>query len=301
MWKDIWAKVENKPMFILIGIILLIIIGLEITATVYLPELKKTLFDAIEAKNLQAVINFFIFSTVFLTLFGFVQGIKEYIGHRWAIFIRTALVKILQKKWVRKGAPQIDNPDQRINQDTYMATDMAVSNILEIIISFFITVVLVIQSFNMVGIWAGALVYTAVVSGLMLLFNRPLVKNEIHYQKAEADHRFSLAKIAIGVGDFTSKEKYKLLLDKYIAYIGVVLGFQMFSSVSRQVSDIIPYVILLPLYFAGTITLGSVMQGVSIFVLIVINATIMLQLYPRVTKAQASWHRIKEFYEEVSK
>lgn len=301
MWKAIWAKIDNKPIFISIGIALLLIIGLEIAGTVYLPELKKTLFDSIEAKNLQAVIDYFIFSTIFLTLFGFIQGIKEYVAHRWAIFIRTSLVKTLQKKWVKKGAPQIDNPDQRINQDTFMATDLAVSNILEIIISAVITVILVIQSFNMTGIWLGALIYTVVVSGLMLFFNKPLVKSEIEYQRAEADHRFSLAKIALGSGDYTSKANYKRLLDKYVSYIGVVLGFQMFSGVSRQVSDIIPYALLLPLYFAGSMTLGSVMQGVSIFVLIVINATIMLQLYPRVTKAQASWHRIKEFYDEVNK
>jgi hypothetical protein len=43
------------------------------------------------------------------------------------------------------------------------------------------------------------------------------------------------------------------------------------------------------------------MAAVSTFELIVINATILVQLYPESTKVAASWGIVNGFYKEISK
>ena len=62
--------------------------------------------------------------------------------------------------------------------------------------------------------------------------------------------------------------------------------------------NLIPYALLVPMYFADSIGFGEVMKGVSQFDLLVINATILIIMYPKVTKALASYERIQEFYND---
>jgi ABC-type uncharacterized transport system fused permease/ATPase subunit len=77
--------------------------------------------------------------------------------------------------------------------------------------------------------------------------------------------------------------------------------YTLFSRIKGSLASLIPYILLGGTYFAGTITLGVFMAGVATFELIVINATILVILYPKLTKARASYKIVQTFYKEITK
>lgn len=296
IFKQVWDRL-HKGCFLLGIFLLLGLLVLEIIATVLIPEWRKLFYNILESKDVN---KFYIGIGYFAMLMGgmtLAQSFKQYVGRRTALQCRTALTKLLQKKWVNAECMMtVDNPCQRINEDCRIATDLAVKVLIEIIISGAIVVSLVIEAMKDPYIVYAALIYTIVAAVGAMLFRRSLVDHEIRMQKAEADHRFSLSQISLGVGDYTSKNKYAHTVHSIVAYFNRLLGFTIFSASQQQFSIIVPWIILGFPYFQGLITLGEFMGSVATFELIVVNSTILIQLFPDVTRAEGSWRRIKTFY-----
>lgn len=301
MLKHIYDKVDKTQLYKWCAV-LSTLLAIEIVATILIPTWREYFFNGIENKSYSAFYNGLFYFVILMGSFIISQGFKRYSGQRLALIWRTGITKVLQKKWCRnlEQYQAVDNPDQRINEDAKIASDLAVEVVIETLISFAIIVGLMIQIQNTL-LFVLSMAYTALAILIALLFKKPMVDTEITLQKKEADHRFSLASIVMGRGDYTSKAKYTKVCSAYLQYIKVYLHYTLFHSTKMHLTSIIPLLVLVPLYFAGDITFGSIMKGISEFELLVINSTILLILYPKITKTIASYHRISTFYHTAKK
>lgn len=286
----------NKARVIVISAILLLIITVEIVATNSIPEFRKLFYGALENKSvtdIKGAIEFFIYLMLALTLS---QGLKKFTGATLALNIRTFLTKKTTKFWRKEKT--LENTSQRINEDCKLATDLAVGIILEMVISGAIVIVLVIETWQDKSLLMAALIYTIVVSLVARLFKPKLISTEIALQRAEATHRHNISEALVFERRdrvAASVQDYREVAARFLIHLKVLLGYNLFSSSQNNFSILAPWLLLIPLYLAGSISLGEFMAKVSQFELIVINSTILISLYPNMTKAQASWIRIREF------
>lgn len=291
----------DKTSFTALTAVLILLIAAEIVATVLIPEWRKYFFNGVEAKNWDVFVSGMWYFTALMGTFVIAQGFKQFTIQRLALIWRTALTKLLAKRYMRgkMSGKKSDNPDQRIAEDTNIASVLAIELLVEVIISFSIILGLVGHMSSTLLVLSA--IYTAVIVGLALLFHRPMVNSEKDLQRAEADYRFKLATIVTKREKESTRALYGSVIARFKRLINVTLAFNLFSRAKGNLMNLIPYALLIPMYFAGDIGFGEVMEGVSQFDLLVINATILIILYPKVTKALASYERIKEFYDELNK
>jgi ABC-type uncharacterized transport system fused permease/ATPase subunit len=297
--REVLQKVEKKPIAIGSAILLVLLVS-EITLTLLLPTWRAYFFDSLAKFNL---VNFqwsVIYYIVLMSALTLAQGFKTFVAQKVALYFRTAFTYLLQDLWVGTHV-KLDNPCQRINQDTALCTDLTLSVFLEVLISAVLVVALIIATLSKAYILIAALVYTGIVTVGALFFKTKLISTEIGLQKAEADHRKSLTiNTLTDKGNFEqSNNFYETVKSAYNKFITVMMNYTFFNRAQNNFSPVIVYLLLYPAYFSGIMSLGSYMGEVTLFELIVINATILIQLFPSVTKAIASWRRINTFYKEL--
>lgn len=241
-----------------------------------------------------------IYFMLLMTGLGFVQGLKVWIGQLLSFQFRIATSKLLLKTWT-KGKKAVSNYTQAQTEAIRNATELYLEIAVEIFISASIVIMLIVANLHNTPILVAAVIYTVAASILAALFNKPLINADIGAQSSEGLYRESLSDIANGNGDFSSKAKFVALITSYYEYIKVVMYFTLFSRIKGSLASLIPYILLGSAYFSGTITLGIFMAGVATFELIVVNATILVVLYPKLTKARASYKIVQNFYKEITK
>jgi len=291
---------KNIRLKVALGAVALsLLIILEIYGTALIPEWRKAFYSVLEKKEsgqLFGTLQSFVF---LMSLLIFSQAFKQFVGRRTGQIIRTYLTDSLYKQWKVGDVNRVDNPSQRINEDCKIATDCAIRVGTEVVISASLVILLILESMNNLKLVGSALIYTVIISLVAMLFRKPLIKSEIATQKAEADHRQVLSKISLNIEDDSAKEKFSSVLFATRKYLSTLLGYGIFSASQAQLSVIVPWLILSVPYFRGEISLGDFMSGVAVFELIVVNSTILVTLFPELTRAQASWIRIKEFYNSL--
>ncbi len=227
---------------------------------------------------------------------------KLWTGQIVSFSIREALMKTIKKGWTKNdGYTNVSNPCTRLNDDTRVATEEALKVFVEIIISVSIVAGLLFTIWKWPVLFWTAIGYSAVSISLAMLFRTPLIRSKYDLLNKEGEHRIALTKISMQQGDYTSKTKWELLRGAYRKYINVCRNYKLFNAVQSAAMYTIPFIIMAPDYFAGHITLGDVTQGTLTFDLLVLNATIWVQLYPQVTEAQTAFIRVHEFYKDVHK
>lgn len=299
MRKRLWNKFDKKK-FILGSSILVSLLILEIIATSLIPEWRKHFYSVLENRDSSKFLLSITYFIALMSALTFAQSFKEYVARTTAIHWRTALTKVLLKKWTKEGdRNRVDNPCQRISEDAKLVSDLAISVAIEVIISASIVVALLATTSNQNHIITAAFIYTIAASVGAYLFKNRLVTTEIDMQKAEADHRFTLSKIAMNQDDYTAKERYLIVVERVRVYLKTLLGFSIFSATQSNVSILVPWIILSTAYFSNSINLGDFMSSVAAFELIVVNSTILIKMFPHVTKAHASWIRVRDFYKKL--
>lgn len=296
-----FSRVPRKAL--IVGTLLLLAIIVEIVATLLIPTWRTYFFNILGAKQVDLftlAIGYYILLIGILTL---VQGVKTWLGQRLGFYFRTALTDILSAQWINSNSDlKLDNPCQRINQDAALCTDLTISTLLECVISGVIVIALIIETLSKPTIIYASLGYTAIVIVMALFFKNKLISTEIDLQKAEANHRLSLSEITLGNSSNLDKPNsmYVVVSSAYHAFITTMMNYTFFNRLQNNFATIVAYVLLAPAYFLGTMTLGEFMGDASMFDLVVINATILVGLFPVVTKSLASWRRIINFHRSLS-
>ncbi|MEQ9115510.1 MAG: ABC transporter ATP-binding protein/permease [Rickettsiales bacterium] len=297
--KPFWVSDQWKKALLFLLLCLALNFGF-IYISVQMNYWNRDIYDALQNKNysnfIAQVIKYFPLLGYFIFIVVSKKVAESFLSFQW----RQWYTKSYLKKWthndtyyhVMNSRSHVDNPDQRISQDLNSLT----SGMLSLFITFITEIVNVITfgvilwslssiiNFTFFGldlkipgylIWA-ALLYAAIGSGIMILVGRPLVKLDFMRERYEANFRSSLIRlqerreeIALYDGVFTEKKnllsKFSDIRHNFYGIIKRNIYINTVEILHLNLATLFPLLVSSPMYFAGAVTLGNVMQIVSAF------------------------------------
>lgn len=285
------------------GILLAAVIGLEVGwvyAIVLINEWNNAFYNAIQEKNFEAFKSqlwlFGLYAAAAIIIAVYQLYLRQWLEIRWRNWMTEKYLSAwLENKThyrMRLQGDIADNPDQRIAEDirSYVAQTIALFvGLLSAVMTLCSFAVILWGlsgdfTFNLFGsewhlpgylVWA-AFAYAAVGTWLAHLIGRVLIKLNFDQQRYEANYRVDLVRvrengeqIALMEGEATEKKR---LLDRfshiYQNYWGIMVAqkrLTWFTAGYGQFSNVFPFIVVAPAYFAGAIQLGTLMQTSSAF------------------------------------
>lgn len=287
----------NKPLLTLLITILIF----EALLTGLLPVIRGHLFSLLTLKSGAIYLAIFYY---FLNYMGidFFQSIKAYIVLKLALWYRTLRTKSVIvdiTSWYASSSvgirvrvsditKEVTNCPQRIQEDIKLSYLSRITVWSEYFVSGIILMQLILLNLDVPTLIAGALIYAVISLGIAYLFNSRLTQVEIDAQQAEATYRTSLVE---RLTDLT------FLPQSNQALISAGLTrtkYLLFTKLQLGIVAVLPYIVLLPSLLNGSMDLGKLVEHQSTFALIVINASVLIQLYTLYIQGTASEKRVKE-------
>jgi vitamin B12/bleomycin/antimicrobial peptide transport system ATP-binding/permease protein len=308
---------------------------MEVGVSVRLSFFSRDMYNALESKDAAVFWTqiFFVFTP--WAFFDVAAHVIEYVVQstliiRW----RRWLTENYVGRWLDRHAHYrislvgglTDNPDQRISEDINRFIDggqtgygiysfsILLISTLSSLVSFAIVLWGLSANFTMPFttitvpgflFWI-ALIYAFAGSLVTHLIGYPLVALNFAQQRYEADFRFSLARlreyaeqVALLAGERTEKANLKTrfasIVANYFRIIACRKNLIAATSIYAQASEIIPYLIVAPFYFAGKVTLGIMMQTARGFLSVQSALNFFVNYYVSLADFKAVLDRLTSF------
>jgi vitamin B12/bleomycin/antimicrobial peptide transport system ATP-binding/permease protein len=290
----------------------------------------KTFYDALQNKDWDVFIwqlgVFSLLAAAFIVSAVYQLYLQQWLQIRWRRWLTSRYVS----RWLGDGTHYrmrlkgdfADNPDQRIADDVRLfinsTLDIGIALLGSIVtlISFVVilwnlssTFPLVIgsQSFHIPGylVWA-ALIYAVIGTWVTHLVGHPLIKLNFDQQRYEADFRFSLVRLRENAEEVTllagEPAEEERLRDRFARVVGNWYGIMQrtkrltfLTAGYSQVAIIFPFIVVSPLYFAGAMMLGSLMQIASAFGQVQSALSFFVKAYSEIADWKAVLNRLAGF------
>ena len=252
----------------------------------------------------------------------------RYLRQLLQIRMRRWLTAYYQQKWLGDLAyykmqlqPETlgnDNPDQRISEDIANFVESALilgtgflSNIVSLVsflqVLYMLSFPVTVFGFHIPAylVWV-AFAYSVFGTLLAQLVGRPLVSLNFIRQRLEADYRFALVRLrenAEGVALYKGEADEGQILSR--RFTAIVANFRSimrrnwllnaFTYSYDQIGAIIPFVAAAPLYFAKTITFGTLTRVAGAFSEVQGAASWIVEQYPTLADWAANVERLATF------
>ena len=260
-----------------------VIIAVESGFTGLLPSSRGFVFHNLEIKsNFIWMALFAYFINYFLL--DLIQSVKGYVITKAALCKRT----IETSSVVGSLNTTTTTLPQRIQEDIKLAHLSGITVTVEYIISFLIFLQLVYLNFDAPILLVSATVYSILSVLIAIQFNPRLRKAEIDVQEQEARYRSGLVTNPTDLALLPVANLYTLKA-KWIE-----TEYLLFTRLQLGLLNVLPYIVLIPGYFEGSIDLGQLMAHQAAFSLLVVNASILIQMYPTYIKGRACRERVSE-------
>jgi len=316
--------------------LLVAVIGLTLGLVYINVEINnwyRRFYDALETKNQAAFFDevkvFFILAAVLVA-----ASVAELFGElglmlRW----RRWMTRRYLSRWFAQRAyyrieleHSADNPDQRISEDVRTFVESSVSMTLGLLSAIVTLVTFVVILWNLSGplsfmiaglgvtvpaymVWA-AVLYAIVGTALAHLVGRPLIRLSFRKEQVEADFRFDLVRarenaeaIALYNGERHEepalRDRFQHVLDIWWSLIKVRLGLATYSVSYSNLAIIFPFIVASPRYFAGAITLGTLVQISSTFGQVQSALSFFITYYRTLAEWRAQMQRLRGFNDAV--
>ncbi len=219
-----------------------------------------------------------------------------------------------------------DNPDQRISEDirTYVTSTFSIATALFstlLSLAAFVQVLWDLSAQFTVTEGSAFMVWITGVPGFLVwvclayavfatvvghLIGRPLIWKNYNKERTEADFRFGMARMReyseqVALLDGKAAErgslyaKYDRQVDATLSLVRTTRNLRVFSFSISQMTDVLPYVLVAPAYFAGVGSLGGLQRTAGAFARVQGGFTIFLDLYETLAAYKASVNRINGF------
>lgn len=264
---------------------------------------NKSFYDALEnmdgAEALHQIGIFFAIVGAMAASWLAADWLRKLLLIRW----RARLTNIALDQWVRTRAfwtlrpgysdHPIENPDQRISEDCRSFVELLLEFTIDLITSvvalFSYFAVLwsaasFVLQFNLFGtqieiqrymVWL-APIYVALSTLVTHLLGRPLKQKYFLQEKVEADFRHALVRLRDNADQIAQSdgeaaetrrldERFAAVARNWRSVMRAELVLGLFTRPYHQTVLRIPTFFALPAYFAGTVTLGGLMQLASAF------------------------------------
>lgn len=315
-------------------VFLIVLNQIQVGITLRLSFFNRDMYDALQNKDAAAFwYQLFWVFCIWAAIWVVSNLIEMFANYTLLIRWRRHMAEEYNARWLGRGthyrialAGTVDNPDQRIAEDTRAFVNQTYSFALPLLtqistlVSFSIILWNINVAFSLPGtdiaipgyIFWVAFIYAAVATWLTHLIGRPLIGLEFEQERREANFRFSLARlreyseqIALMSGERTERahlsQRFGQIVENFYRLVWRRLKLTTFTLSYNQVSVVLPYMILAPYYFAGTITLGVMMQVAGAFDRVQTALSFIINSYSSIAQYLAAIARLTTFEGEIHK
>jgi putative ATP-binding cassette transporter len=312
-------------------------VSLEL-GTVYanlgLADAERRIMDALQDKQpsvfLEAVGLFAAVSAVFVLASAFRVYLRQRLEIRW----RRAVTADYVDHWMTERAfcqeklhgSDVDNPDQRVAEDIRDFTASALGLSLSLFGSLATLVSFGGLLWKLSGGWAVpldsghihapglllwvALLYAGFSTWLTHVVGRPLVPLNFERLRYEADFRYGLMRFRDNVELVTlshgealergsSSERFGHVIGNWLQLITAQRRLTVFTGLVGQANGLVPLVVAAPGFFAGLITLGTVVQVRFAYGQVSGSLNWFVYAYQEIARWRANVERLSTFSEVI--
>lgn len=274
---------------------------------------ERAVFTALEGKDASSYWHslwlyaaVLVCSVPIVGSFGWVKSKLELVWREW---LTTHILDryLANRNFVKVTANLVDNPDERIQQDvSYFCTEILTISmaLLDSFLAFcaFVTILYLISPTLLVV----AIVYSAIGTVSTLVFGKRLVGLHYEQQRLEAEFRYNLVYLrdnaeAIGLYNAGIREGkgLKARLSRLLRNLNSIVSWQRNLTLFKVTYDysliIVPALISAPLYFAGEIELGMMVQAASSFGRVIGALSVVIAQYQTFARLSAITSRLSDF------
>ncbi len=251
-----------------------------------------------------------------------IRAIQSYLVPRLGLLWREWLSKRMLKRYMNNRAyyvlnpnnedvAEIDNPDQRISQDTASFTNTSLSVTVEILaalLTFFSFIIVLWTISAKLAIWL--LFYSVLGTGLIIFASRRLVALNNTQLKLEADFRYGLVHIRDNAESIAfyrgeeqeSKEAERRLGGAIKNYNKLIIWEALIYVIQKSYdyfSRFLPWLVIAPIYFAKEVDFGVFGQAFIAFSQVLGSVSYIVNNIDRLAAFSASISRLEGFQGKV--
>lgn len=260
---------------------ILILSIIEISLALYLTFWREHFWDALVAKNYTDFLKQLGIFTVVATSAGLISGYSGYLVALAGIEWRQDLTAVASKLSVQ----HITNINQRIQEDCWIYPDLMLNlffGLIKSIIYLLVFTIFLLLSFSY-GLLIQLLIFAVLGTWIVHHIAKPLVELNYTQQTVEATYRTNLTP-----SNFTECIKIMLGLatkTKHLSYV---------QSIYNQIGVVIPIIIISPIYFSTSLTVGTLMRFNSMSSTILDSLSYGITNYGGLNKLRSCHRRLKE-------
>ncbi|HAZ44135.1 MAG TPA: ABC transporter ATP-binding protein [Cyanobacteria bacterium UBA11371] len=316
--KPYWVSEEKTGAISLLAILILLRLAFS-SVVVYRTYLDRDFLNAISDKEIE--LFFHILSNYcYLFIFGTIFKVgSRYVEEKLGLYWRRWLTNHLLDKYCSDRnyyeieiTKKIDNPDQRIADETKAFTKTA--------LTFF--VLIVGETFDLIGFIAVlgsispmlvvvAFLYSAFGSAIAVWAGKKLIRLKFIQLQREADFRYSLVHIRDhaesiafygGEAEETAqaKKRFDLAFNNFSRIVNWNRYLEFLSHGYNYVDDILPALVVAPMYFTGQVKFGVIEQSRKAFKQVVKSLSIIVNQFDDLSLFAAGVNRLSTFDETLS-
>jgi len=336
-WKFIvpyWKSAEKTKALSILTLILLLTLA-YIGLSVKLAYWTQAFYTALEKRDYPEFIKqikvFFLLIVIFIPISTSNTLLTNFLKFSWRKWVTDRFLY----NWTNNNTyyhamlhkERVDNPDQRISQDldilSSLSLDLFLTFFKEIITLFSFSFILWTVSsdiplkifghtFKIQGylLWI-AFFYSMLGTAVIMKVGQPLINLNFMQQHYEANFRYSLIRlqekreeIAVFGGIKPEiknlKDAFEYIKDNYYEIIRRNFYIGLCYSSFINVSQIIPIVAAAPMYFAGIVTLGVVMQVLRAFEEVRDSFSIIANNFTTIAYWRASTKRLLQLVDHIN-
>ncbi len=211
-----------------------------------------------------------------------------------------------------RGSDAIDNPDQRIAEDVRNFTTTTLSFLLITLNScvtlLAFTGVLWSISFTLVLV---LVVYALTGTALSILIGRRLVGLHYHQYEKEGNFRYGMVRVrdnAESIAFYRGEKrehrdlvyKFAAIVDNTTRLIGWNRNLAFFTNSYNYLALLVPTLVVAPLYFAGRIEIGTVLQAGGAFAAVLAATSLIITQFERLSNFAAGVARLDALWTGLS-
>jgi len=150
-----------------------------------------------------------------------------------------------------------------------------------------------------------AILYAGIGTLIAHLVGRPLIRLNFNQQRFEADYRFAIVRVldhtepvALMRGEEIERKvldrRFGNLVRNWTALISRQTGLTGFTNTYGQLSLVFPFMVAGPAYFAGTVSLGVLVQAALAFQRVDTAFAFLVHMYAKIAEWRASMDRVAQ-------
>jgi putative ATP-binding cassette transporter len=288
---------------------------------------NRHFFDALEAKNgpvaLRQTMLFPLLVGLHLLLCVFAMWARMTMQRSWRAVINDDLVR----RWLAKSrfyrlelvGGDHANPEQRINDDLRIATDMPVDFVTGLITSLLSAATFIVVLWSVGGtlnvdfgghavaipgfLVIAAVAYALIANGAMLAIAFRFIPLTEQKSQVEAEYRYALTRVrenaeSIALLGGAPAEEARLgasfghVVARWRDLMVQNMRAVIVSQGSAQLCGVVPILLCTPRYFDGSMSLGAIMQVASAFGIVQGALSWFMENYTRLAEWAASARRV---------